>query len=111
MKNVFVGNLDHAATSDQLRALFEPFGTVETVTVVMDRDTGRGRGFAFVEMTSDSEAETAITALNQTLFGERVLNINEARPKDKRGDRSQQLEQRKPGRAPLERRTHRQHRY
>jgi cold-inducible RNA-binding protein len=111
MKNIFVGNLDRATTSDQLRALFEPFGTVETAAVVVDRDTGRGRGFGFVEMTGDREAENAINALNQTMFGERVLNINEARPKDKRGGRGQQPEQRKPGRETLERRAHRKHEY
>ena len=111
MKNLFVGNLDDTLTGDRLRALFEPFGAVETVTVVMDRDTGRSRGFAFVEMTSDSEAGAAITALNHMLLGERVLTISEARPKDRRGDRSQPLEQRKPGREPLATRTHRKHRY
>ena len=66
MKNIYVGNLDDATTGDQLRALFEPFGTVKTVTVVRDRDTGHGRGFAFVEMAGDSEAESAITGLNKT---------------------------------------------
>lgn len=111
MKNVYVGNFDFTATADQVRALFESYGTVETVTVVRDRDTGCARGFAFVEMTSDSEAETAIKALNETFLGERQLNINEARPKGNRADRSQPLEQRKHWREPLATRTHRQHRY
>ncbi len=81
MKNVFVGNLDSAVTEDQVRTLFESHGAVETVTIVKDRDTGRSRGFAFVEMTSDSEADTAINGLNGELMWERQLTINEARPK------------------------------
>ena len=54
MKNIFVGNLAFDLTEDQVRALFESHGAVETVTIVKDRDTGRSRGFAFVEMTSDN---------------------------------------------------------
>ncbi|PSH02677.1 MAG: RNA-binding protein [Acidobacteria bacterium] len=111
MKNLYVGNLDFAVTNDQLRALFEPFGAVETATVVIDRDTGRSRGFGFVEMADNSEAGAAITALNQTLLGERVLTINEARLKDNRGGRRQTREQRKPGRELLATRAHRKHRY
>jgi RNA recognition motif-containing protein len=111
MKNIFVGNLELGTTEDEVRTLFEPYGTVETVTVVRDRDTGHSRRFAFVEMTSDSDAETAIEALNGTLVGERQLNINEARSKGNRDDGSRPLEQRKQGREPLETRKHRQHRY
>jgi len=81
MKNIYVGNLDFATTQHQVRTLFEPYGTVQTVTVAMDRGTGRSRGFAFVEMTDDAEADTAMKALDRTLFGERPLNINEARPR------------------------------
>jgi RNA recognition motif-containing protein len=103
MKNIYVGNLDSDVTEDQVRALFEPHGAVETVTIVRDRDTGRSRGFAFVEMTSDSEADTAIKALNGTLLGERQLSINEARPKVDRVERRR-------SERPSERQ-HRQHRY
>jgi RNA recognition motif-containing protein len=103
MKNIYVGNLDSDVTEDQVRALFEPHGAVETVTIVRDRDTGRSRGFAFVEMTSDSEADTAITALNGTLLGERQLSVNEARPKVDRVER--RGSERSGGRE------HRQHRY
>lgn len=78
---IFVGNLDFAATEDSIRTLFEPFGAVENVSLVTDRDTGRSRGFAFVEMTDSAEANRAITALNGTTLGSRALNINEARPK------------------------------
>lgn len=64
MKNIFVGNLDFGATEDAVRALFEPFGTVERVNIMTDRETGRSRGFAFVEMTNATDADRAIAALN-----------------------------------------------
>jgi len=111
MNNIYVGNLEFTATADQVRGVFQPHGTVETVTLVKDRDTGHSRGFAFVEMTSGSEAETAIHALNGTLLGERRLYINEARPKSDHGDRSEPLERRKHRREPLQLRKHRQHLY
>jgi len=81
MKNIFVGNLDFAATESSVRALFEPYGNVERVNLVTDRDTGRSRGFAFVEMSDGAEADRAIAALNGTQLDGRSLNINEARPK------------------------------
>jgi RNA recognition motif-containing protein len=81
LKNIFVGNLDFGATEESIRALFEPYGAVERVSLVTDRDTGRSRGFAFVEMTDAAEADRAINALNGTNLGGRALNINEARPK------------------------------
>ena len=79
--NIYVGNLDFATTEDQLRTLFAAYGAVETVTIVTDRDTGQPRGLAFVEMTSDGEAQDAIRTLNGSVHGERVLIVNEARPK------------------------------
>jgi len=85
MKNIYVGNLDHGATEDQLQQLFQPHGAVQTVTIIKDRDTNASRGFAFVEMTNDGEAEKAIAALNGTMLGGRALNINEARPKVAKG--------------------------
>jgi cold-inducible RNA-binding protein len=85
MKNIFVGNLDFAATESSLRSLFEPFGKVDRVNVVTDRDTGRSRGFAFVEMSDSAQAERAITALNGTQVDGRALNVNEARPKSDSG--------------------------
>lgn len=85
MKNIFVGNLDFAATEASIRTLFENYGKVERVSVVTDRDTGRPRGFAFVEMTDSAEADRAIAALNGTDMGGRTLNINEARPKGEGG--------------------------
>jgi RNA recognition motif-containing protein len=85
LKNIFVGNLDFGATEESIRSLFEPYGTVEGVRLMTDRDTGRSRGFAFVEMTDSGEADQAITALNGTNLDGRALNINEARPKVDRG--------------------------
>ena len=81
MKNIFVGNLDFRATESSLRTLFEPYGEVERVNLVTDRDTGRARGFAFVEMTDSAEADRAIAALNGSNFAGLTLNVNEARPK------------------------------
>jgi RNA recognition motif-containing protein len=85
VKNIFVGNLDFGATEDSIRGLFEPYGAVERVSLVTDRDTGRSRGFAFVEMTNSAEADRAIEALNGVSLGGRALNINEAKPKTDRG--------------------------
>src|SRR5947207_15805304 len=85
MKNIFVGNLDFAATESSIRSLFEPYGNVERVNVVTDRDTGRSRGFAFVEMSDSAEADKAINALNGSQLDGRSLNINEARPKPQGG--------------------------
>jgi cold-inducible RNA-binding protein len=79
--NIFVGNLDSSASEQQLYSLFERYGSVESVTIVKDRNTGEVRGFAFVEMTQDSEAQAAIASLNGTRLNERTLRVNEARPK------------------------------
>lgn len=78
---MYVGNLSFDATESDLRELFEPHGAVESANVATDRDTGRSRGFAFVEMSSNGEAETAITALNGREIHGRALIVNEARPK------------------------------
>jgi len=84
VKKIFVGNFSFSTTESELRQLFEPYGTVESVTVVTDRDTGRSRGFGFVEMPNNGEAESAITALNGHDVGGRALTVNEARPKTER---------------------------
>jgi cold-inducible RNA-binding protein len=81
VKNIFVGNLDFAATDSSVRSMFEQYGTVDRVNLVTDRDTGRSRGFAFVEMSQTEEADRAIAGLNGTNFEGRALNVNEARPK------------------------------
>jgi cold-inducible RNA-binding protein len=85
MKNIFVGNLDFGATDSSVRTLFEPYGQVDRVNVVTDRDTGRSRGFAFVEMPDADQADQAIAALNGANLEGRALNVNEARPKTQGG--------------------------
>ena len=85
MKNIFVGNLDFSATESSIRSLFEPYGSVERVNLITDRDTGQARGFAFVEMTNSSDGDRAIAALNGRDVAGRTLNINEARPKPQGG--------------------------
>lgn len=87
MKNIFVGNLSFGCNEQELRTMFEAYGTVERVSIITDRDTGRSRGFAFVEMPDDQEADRAITALNGAQTGGRTLNVNEARPKSERPQR------------------------
>jgi len=81
VKNIFVGNLDFAATDSSVRSMFEQYGTVDRVNLVTDRETGRPRGFAFVEMSDTAAADRAIASLNGTNLDGRALNVNEARPK------------------------------
>jgi RNA recognition motif-containing protein len=85
LKNIFVGNLSFGTTEQSLRSVFEPYGGVDRINIVTDRDTGRARGFAFIEMNVDSEAVAAINALNGRDLDGRTLNISEARPKSERG--------------------------
>ena len=80
MKKIYVGNLSFQVTDDELRSMFEPYGNVESATLVTDRDTGRSRGFGFVAMSNDAEAEKAMAALNGKESGGRALTVNEARP-------------------------------
>ena len=84
MKNIFVGNLSFGTTEDTLRSVFEPYGSVDNVNIIRDRDTGQPRGFAFVEMSNDTEANNAINALNGKDLDGRSLNVNEARPRAER---------------------------
>ena len=77
-KRLYVGNLPFSATEDELRALFERHGTVDSVNVITDRETGRARGFAFVEMQEASAADAAVGALNGSDMGGRSLKVNEA---------------------------------
>lgn len=85
MKKLYVGNLAFSTTEDDLREMFAPYGSVQSVSLVTDRDTGRSRGFGFVEMANDSEAASAVSALNGKDSGGRSLTVNEARPKAERG--------------------------
>jgi RNA recognition motif-containing protein len=79
-RKLYVGNIPYDTNEQDLQELFAQAGNVETVTVMRDRDTGRARGFAFVEMSSDDDAQNAITKLNDQQFGGRRLTVNEARP-------------------------------
>jgi RNA recognition motif-containing protein len=82
---IFVGNLSFKTEEPAIEALFAPLGTVNSVQLVRDRETGRSRGFAFVEMPDDEEGRKACEALNQREFEGRRLNVNEARPQERRG--------------------------
>src|SRR5919198_723091 len=82
--NIFVGNLAFTTTEQDLRQLFEPYGTVDTVRIMTDRETGRARGFGFVEMPDSHAAQTAIDALNGTSLAGRALTVNAARPREPR---------------------------
>jgi RNA recognition motif-containing protein len=84
-RKLYVGNLPFSTDETQLTELFAQAGTVDTVNVVRDRETGRARGFAFVEMGTDEEAQTAITKLNSYELDGRALTVNEARPKTEGG--------------------------
>ena len=77
---LYVGNLSFDTQESDLQALFAQAGTVETVNVIRDRDTGRARGFAFVEMASEAEAQDAIARFNAQSFGGRNLTVNAAKP-------------------------------
>ena len=81
MKNIFVGNLSFGSTEQDIRSLFETYGTVDRVNIVTDRETGQPRGFGFVEMGDDREGDMAINGVNGHEVGGRALNVNEARPK------------------------------
>jgi RNA recognition motif-containing protein len=81
-RKLYVGNLPFNTDETQLTELFAQAGTVDTVNVVRDRETGRARGFAFVEMGTDEEAQQAINKLNSYELGGRALTVNEARPKE-----------------------------
>jgi|SRR5882672_548657 cold-inducible RNA-binding protein len=81
---LYVGNLPYDTNEDDLTALFAQAGTVSTVNVMRDRETGRARGFAFVEMATDQEAQAAINQLHEHNFGGRTLTVNEARPQQPR---------------------------
>jgi RNA recognition motif-containing protein len=79
-RKLYVGNLPYETDEAALQDLFASAGTVETVQVMRDRETGRARGFAFVEMATEADAQNAINQLNERPFGGRTLAVNEARP-------------------------------
>ena len=84
---LYVGNLSFSTTEDELRTLFAQAGTVNSVAIITDRDTGRSRGFGFVEMSTQAEAEVATKKFDQMDLGGRDLRVNIARPREDRGSR------------------------
>ena len=84
-KKLYVGNLSFDVDSSELQRMLEPYGTVQSAQVIMDRDTGRSKGFGFVEMGTDQEAQAATEALAGRQAGGRSLVVNEAKPRENRG--------------------------
>jgi RNA recognition motif-containing protein len=83
-RKLYVGNLPYSATEQSLREAFAPSGTVDTVSVITDRDTGQSKGFAFIEMSTDQEAQAATQAMNGKMLDGRQIKVNEAKPKEAR---------------------------
>jgi RNA recognition motif-containing protein len=84
-KKLYVGNLSYSVKNSDLEALFAPFGTIQSVQVIEDRETGRSKGFAFVEMGTEAEAQAAIRGLHEQEHEGRPLTVNEAKPREDRG--------------------------
>jgi len=82
---LYVGNLAFQTSSEELQTLFAQAGTVESVSLIEDRETGRSRGFGFVEMSTKEEGAAAIAQFNGKDVGGRALNVNEAKPREDRG--------------------------
>mgnify|MGYP003186036951 CR=1 FL=1 len=89
--NIYVSNLNFRTRGESLQTLFGEYGEVSSANIITDRETGRSRGFGFVEMPDESAARNAINALNGFELDERAINVNEARPKTERSDRSSDL--------------------
>jgi RNA recognition motif-containing protein len=86
-KKLYIGNLSYDMTDNDLHNLFEVHGMVRSAQVIKDRDTGRSKGFGFVEMDSGAQAQAAIAALNAQEVSGRTLTVNEARPREERGEK------------------------
>lgn len=82
---LYVGNLSYSTGEGDLQTLFAQAGTVKSVSLITDRDTGRSKGFAFIEMASQSDAEKAISLFNGKQLGDRALTVNVAKPREERG--------------------------
>jgi RNA recognition motif-containing protein len=82
---LYVGNLSYSTGEGDLQTLFAQAGSVKSVSLITDRDTGRSKGFAFIEMATQSEAEKAISMFNGKQMGDRTLTVNIARPREERG--------------------------
>ena len=79
--NIYIGNLSYKVRENDLKEVMEDYGTVDSVKIVKDRDTGKSKGFAFVEMASDTDAQKAIEELNGAEYEGRTMVVKEARPK------------------------------
>ena len=86
-KKLYVGNLSYGMTDNDLHNLFEPHGAVQSAQVIKDRDTGRSKGCGFVEMDNGEQAQAAVDALNGQEVNGRALTVNEARPREERGEK------------------------
>lgn len=80
-QKLYVGNLGYGVSSSDLEQMFASYGTVDSATVISDRDTGQSKGFGFVEMSSSGEAQAAIAALDGKEFDGRAIKVNEAKPR------------------------------
>ncbi|MCI0580879.1 MAG: RNA-binding protein [Chloroflexi bacterium] len=85
--NIYVGNLSFDTTEEDLRAAFAAYGEVSSAAIIKDKFSGESRGFGFVEMPRQSEAQTAMQSLNGSELRGRTLTVNEARPREERGNR------------------------
>ena len=84
-RKLYVGNLPYSATEQSLREAFAASGTVDSASLITDRDTGQSKGFGFVEMATDAEAQAAIQAMNGKMLDGRQIKVNEAKPRESRG--------------------------
>jgi len=87
-KKLYVGGLPYSTTNDELKDHFSAAGSVDSATIIMDKMSGRSKGFGFVEMSSDEDAQNAISMFNGKDFGGRNLTVNEARPMEERAPRT-----------------------
>ena len=101
--NIYVGNLTYDTTEERLREVFEQFGQVESISIIMDRQTGRSRGFAFVIMPDEAEAQRAIDESNGMEVDGRALKVNQAREKSADGGLTAPITDKVPSRSGLPR--------
>lgn len=92
MMNIYVGNLPYSIKSEDLREVFQPFGTVAAAEVIFDRRTNRSRGYGFVEMANEQEGRRAIAELNGRDYNGRELRVDESQPRDQKPERSDAAE-------------------
>ena len=86
-RKLYVGNLPYSVNQQSLEEMFSQYGVVDSVNVIVDRDSGQSKGFGFVEMSSNAEAQQAIQGLNGTSLDGREIKVNEAKPKAPRDSR------------------------